>query len=214
MSDLNSLLKRIDDSFAKNEARVKSFQAEQTEAYHARQQRLEEFGRVCERLKGVWGPRLQSLVDRFRDRVQVTPSIAPTQREAALEFESNLARIKLKFSASTDRDVRKLVLDYRLDLIPVLMQYKQHDHAEFPLEAIDESAVAQWIDDRIVDFVETYLSLGENEYYLKDHMVEDPVAGVRFPKFAAAATLDWNRRTYYFICEDTRNQFAKEQGVT
>jgi hypothetical protein len=30
----------------------------------------------------------------------------------------------------------------------------------------------------------------ENQYYLKDQMVEDPVAKVKFPKLAAGATLE------------------------
>jgi hypothetical protein len=130
-----------------------------------------------------------------------------------MAFQSDLARINLKLSASTDREVKNLVLDYRLDLVPVLMQYKQHDRAEFPLESLDDAAVAGWVDDRIVDFVQTYLSLQEDEHYLKDHMVEDPVAHVRFPKFAAAATLEVDRKTYYFISAETRQQYAKERGV-
>ena len=214
MSDLKSLLKRIDTAFAKSEAGIKSFQAEQVEAYRARQKRLEQFEQVCQRLQGVWRPRLESLVNHFRDRVQVTPNVSPARREATLAFQSSLARINLKLSATTDRDVRHLVLDYHLDLIPALMQYKQHDQKQFALEAIDEDAVAGWIDDRIVDFVETYLSLNENEFYLKEHMVEDPVAGVRFPKFAAAATLDWKGRTYYFIDDETRQEFARTSGVS
>ena len=55
---------------------------------------------------------------------------------------------------------------------------------------IDDEKIAKWIDDRLVQFVQTYLSLHENQYYLKEHMVEDPVAHVRFPKFAAGATLE------------------------
>jgi YHS domain-containing protein len=43
-------------------------------------------------------------------------------------------------------------------------------------------------------------------------MVEDPVAGVRFPKFAAGATLEWQGRTLYFIGEETRREFEKQQG--
>jgi hypothetical protein len=198
MSNVNALLKRIDEAFAANEAKVKSFQKQQVEEHHARQKRLEQFTATCERLKGVWGPRLTALVDRFKDRVQVTPQVSPTSREATMAFQSDLARINLKLSASTDREVKNLVLDYRLDLVPVLMQYKQHDRAEFPLESLDDAAVAGWVDDRIVDFVQTYLSL---------------VAHVRFPKFAAAATLEVDRKTYYFISAETRQQYAKERGV-
>ena len=88
------------------------------------------------------------------------------------EFQSNLARIRLRLSASTDHDVRKLVLDYNLEILPILMKFESHQQAEWPLDAIDRQAIANWIDDRLVDFVKTYLSLHQNEYYLKDHMVD------------------------------------------
>ena len=59
----------------------------------------------------------------------------------------------------------------------------------------------------------TYLALHENEFYLKDQMVEDPVARVRFPRFAAAGEVQHERQTYYFISEETRQAFAKEKGI-
>ena len=68
-------------------------------------------------------------------------------------------------------------------------------------------------DDRIVDFVKTYVALHENQYYLKDYLVDDPIAGVRFPKYAAAATLDVSGKTYYFISDETRAEF-ESRGVT
>jgi YHS domain-containing protein len=64
-----------------------------------------------------------------------------------------------------------------------------------------------------VDFVQTYLSMGENEIYLKDQMVEDPVAHVRFPRVAAATTLQWQGKTFYFIGEETSREFAKQNGI-
>ena len=84
------------------------------------------------------------------------------------------------------------------------------DEIEFPLEAFDKEAAAKWIDDRIVDFVHTYFSMGESEIYLKDQMVEDPIAHVRFPKAAAATSLEWQGRKFYFIGEETRREFDKE----
>jgi YHS domain-containing protein len=78
---------------------------------------------------------------------------------------------------------------------------------------VDETALAKWFDDRIVSFVETYLSLHENQYYLKGHMVEDPIAKVSFPKYAAGATLDVRGKTIYFIDEATRDQFQKQQAA-
>jgi YHS domain-containing protein len=95
----------------------------------------------------------------------------------------------------------------------MLMKFDSHQWAEWPLDAIDQQAIASWIDDRLVDFVKTYLSLHENEYYLKDHMVEDPVAKVKFPKFAAGATIDCEGKTYYFIGPETRREFAAQRGI-
>jgi YHS domain-containing protein len=213
MGDVNSLLQRIDGEFAASEQKIKSFQAEQAQAYEDRQRRLETFEKVCEELKEVWRPRMEALAKKFGERVNVTPQIAGEQREAKFKFDSNLAHIDLRFRASTDQEVRNLVLDYELQILPILMKFEPHKQAEFPLEAIDPAAVAQWFDDRIVDFVRTYLSLNQNEYYLKGHMVADPVAGVRFPRFAAASTLDWQGKKYYFISEKTRHEFEQKNKI-
>jgi YHS domain-containing protein len=55
--------------------------------------------------------------------------------------------------------------------------------------------------------------MGESEIYLKDQMVEDPIAHVHFPKIAAATTLDWGGQKYYFIGEETRREFEKQKGI-
>jgi hypothetical protein len=78
---------------------------------------------------------------------------------------------------------------------------------------VNQEAVAKWIEDRIVEFVRTYFSLGENDIYLKGYMVEDPIAHVRFPKMAAATTLDWKGQKLYFIGDETRREFAKQNSI-
>jgi YHS domain-containing protein len=161
----------------------------------------------------VWRPRLEALTRKFGDKVKVTPRVTSSSREGTLDFQSDLARVRLRLTASTDHEVRKLVLDYNLEILPILMKFDSHRQAEWSLDAIDRQAIASWIDDRLVEFVRTYLSLYQNEYYLKDHIVEDPVAGIRFPKHAAAATLERAGKTYYFIGEETRREFASQHGI-
>jgi YHS domain-containing protein len=213
MADISELLKRIDGEFAAGEQKVKSYQAEQVHAYEDRQRRLKTFQEVCERLREIVRPRLDALAERFGKRVEVIPNISAELRDVRFKFDSNLAHIDLRFRASTDQEVRKLVLDYELQILPILMKFEPHVQAEFPLEAIDPTAVVQWVDDRIVDFVRTYLSLHQNEFYLKDHMVVDPVANVRFPRFAAASMLEWQGKKYYFIGEQTRCEFEKKNAI-
>lgn len=213
MSDLKSLHNRIDAEFDAQEQKYKRFQEEQVQAHQEREKRMVKLGQVFERMREVWQPRLEVLLQKFGNRVQVKPRIVPATREATFEFQSNLARIKLQLSASTDQNVTKVIMEYDLEIIPILMQFEKHSQIEFPLDAVDMDAAGKWIDDRLVSFVRTYLSLHENDYYIKDQMVEDPMAKVRFPKFAAKTSLEWQGNTYYFVGEETRQQFMEHNKI-
>jgi YHS domain-containing protein len=213
MSERPSLADRIDAEFSALDQKIERARTGQMQEYREREARLAEFGGRLEELREVWKPRLDALVERFGSRARVAPEITESGREVELDFQSELARIRLRLSATTDRDVRRLILSYDLEIIPVLMRYDSHAQGEWPLDALDQEAVATWVDDRIVDFVKTYLSLHENEYYLKEHMVTDPVAGVRFPSFAAAATVEWGGKRYHFIGEETRRAFEERHGI-
>jgi hypothetical protein len=213
MPDSNSLASRIDAELSAVEDKRKKFQAQQVQAHEERQQRLQQLGQVFDQLRDIWKPRLEVLLEKFKGQVQATPRIVPSTREATFDFQSNLARVRLKLSAYTDRDIQKVILGYDLEITPVLMRFKPHDEVEFPLNAVDREAVGKWIDDRIVDFVQAYFALGENELYLQDEMVEDPVAHVRFPRHAAATTLEWQGQKLYFIGKETCQEFEQLQGI-
>ena len=210
MSEFESLSSRIDAEFAAVEKKFADTQLERLREYRERLKRLRQLDGVFQKLAEAWKPRLDTLLQKFGDRVQVTPRLTPSTREATFEFPSKLGRVRLRFSASTDRDVRKVILGYDLEIIPVFFRYQPHAELEFPLDAVDEAAAARWVDDRIVDFVRAYLSMGENPVQAQDHMVEDPVAHVRFPDFAAGATLEWQGKKFYFIGEETRQEFARQ----
>lgn len=207
MSNVNELLSRIDAEFEAAEGRIQKFKDEKAAEYHGRQERLELFAKACEQLQQVWRPRLEALAARFGKRVTVTPVVTPALRTATFRFQSELAKIELELSASTDLDVRKLVLSSDLSILPILMEFTPHARTEMPLDAIDPEVVARWTDDCIVGFVKTYVSLHENERYLRNFMVEDPIACVRFPKYAAAGTATVSGKTYYFMSEETMKEF-------
>src|SRR4051794_8400606 len=117
MSDINSLASRIDAEFSAVGEKVKKVQAEQVEEQQQRQKRLEQLGKVFDELRDVWRPRLELLVKKFGDRVQATPRIVPSTREVTFESQSHRARVSLRFSASTDRDIQKLILSYDLKIL-------------------------------------------------------------------------------------------------
>jgi YHS domain-containing protein len=93
------------------------------------------------------------------------------------------------------------------------MRFESHAEFSTPIETPDLDGLAKWLDDRLVGFVETFMRLHENEYYTKDQYVEDPVVNVRFPKFAAGATLEHGGQTYYFVDDRTKAEFARQKGL-
>jgi hypothetical protein len=212
MANVNDLVDRIEAKIAAAKDRVKQLQAQRAEEFQGRQERLEQFEKSLDQLRAVWQPRLEALAKKFGERVDVNPRVEPGRRSGTFAFQSELARIKLTFSVAPDAEVQRLVFTYDLQILPILMKFDSHDEIEFPLGQVDEKALAKWFDDRIVSFVETYLSLHENQYYLKDHMVEDPIAKVSFPKYAAGATLDVAGKKVYFIDETTREEFQRKQA--
>ena len=198
----------IDAQFNSSQEKIKSFRAEQTQQHVERGERLEKLGPVLEELSSVWRPRLEALLKKLGDRAKVTPTITPSRRKAQFKIDNDLARIDLRFAVFADQDVRNVVFTYDLDILPILMKFDSHAEITFPIDKIDRESLAQWIDDQIVSFVQTYLSIYENQYYLKDHLVEDPIAKIQFPKFAAGATLEQNGKILYFIDERTRNEYS------
>src|SRR5687768_4306605 len=98
MSDINTLLRRIDAEFNAVDDQIKKSQIENLQESRDRQKRLDTFGKLLDELREIWNPRLEALRQRFGDQVNVTPRFTPSSREATFEFRSTLAKIRLKFS--------------------------------------------------------------------------------------------------------------------
>jgi hypothetical protein len=161
------LAQRIKAEFDAQEKRAGAVQQDRAGQAQVREQRLAQFEKVCESLKDVWRPRLEEFAKQFGDKIKITPTVTPTQRDAKVAFMTDLANTELTLTAAPNNDVTKLVLDYDLLILPMLMEYERHARFEAPLDKIDKDAVGAWIDDRLISCVKTYLALGENEFYLK-----------------------------------------------
>lgn len=204
--DVTPLLGRIDAEFHLFRNRLRALRKPNGANHRDRLERLSLFERACELLREIWEPRLEAVKDRLAQRLKITVLTHSGRRQAGLAFTSTRARIKMTFTAMTDTDVRGLDLEYALDVLPSFMSFPGRDRFEQRFESLDARALEKWIDNRIVEFVRTYLSLYENEYYFSGHIVEDPVAHVRFPKCAAASTLEHQGETLYFIANETRDE--------
>jgi len=213
MSDVNDLVTRIEGAFTSVKEKLKRQQQEQLQAHQERQGLLKQYEKAQARVVEIARPRLEALAKRAGDRVKVTPSVSQTRRQAAFEFRSNKAHITMTFEASPDVAIKNVVVDFDLKVVPVLWKFEAHSEFVTPIDAMDEAGLTRWLDDRIVGFVELYVQMHEGEIYDKAEYVEDPVANVKFPKFAAGATLELDGKTFFFIDEKTRAEFARQKKL-
>ena len=162
----------------------------------------------------IWEPRRDALLARFKDTIHIMPAAHDDFGTVTLSVDSPLARINLRFTFSHDPDVRTIILEYHLEVVPILMKIDNHSTLELQLENFDDEVAALWLEDRMVSFIRTFVELNGNQYYLKDHMVEDTIAQVRMPRSIATETVEWDGHKYYFICADTRREFERRHGCT
>src|SRR5262249_7752778 len=149
-------------------------------------------------------PRLEALAKRAGQRVSVTPSVSEGRRAARLEFKSSGAHITLTYASTPDQELKNAVVQRELRIVPVLWKFEPHAEFSSPITSFDAKGFTKWLDDDIIAFVELYMQIHEGEFYDKAEYVEDPIAKVTFPKFAAGATLAQGGQTYFFIDEITK----------
>jgi len=207
MADIDTFLKRLDEQVTQARTRVEEKQAEFQQAHEGRKERYKTFLRVMEDLKGVAQPRLEKLGERCK--FKATPKEDVDGRNMLLDFATPVAHIRLRLSAMHDTDVRNLMLGYDLEILPIFIKYNPHSELVIPLDKVDRAKVEAWLDDRLIEFAQTYVTVHFTDQYHKDHMVTDPVANVNFPKVFAQSTLEKGGKTYYFISDQTRREFEK-----
>ena len=214
MTKLDTLINRIDQEIAGEVERQKTGWAKVVLANRERELRLQRYETEAKHIIELVKPRLDDFIERFKAVVKPEPVVRQHTRAVNLTFAAMVAKATLCFEVFPDQNVNHVRLECTQEIIPVVVRYDKQSVLEFPLGGVQDDAVVQWFDDRIVAFVKAYIALVRQDAalreQLKDEFVEDPVARVRFPKYLASSTLERDGRTYYFVDEETRREFEKQ----
>jgi YHS domain-containing protein len=217
MTDVSTLIHRIDEELETEVKTEKKAWDEVTRANRERGPRLQRYETVAKHVIELLKPRLDAFIERFKTVVKAEPRVRGHTRALNLEFAATVAKVTLLFEVFPDQDVSHVRLECTQEIIPVLVRYDKQSVLEFPLDTVPDDAVVQWVDDRIVAFVKAYVALVREDAGLKERLkdlfVEDPVTKIRFPKYLASSTLERDGRTYYFVDEDTRREFEKQPAA-
>jgi YHS domain-containing protein len=212
MNDPDQFEKLVRGKLASVEQQWRERKAKFVTEMTAREQRIEQFGTFASRLiAAIITPRMERLGSCFENaRLEPTDPVRP--RRAACVFDHTAmfpASTKVEFDVSTDEGVTQGLLVYSLEILPVLFPYGKDGQIAFPIEKPDEKSIAEWVDRKLLEFVDVYLRLPEVEAYQHDNLVVDPVCGVRINKLLAGAWEEINGQTFYFCMAQCQQKFLE-----
>ena len=216
-TEISDLSSRLEAVVQEGRGRVEAFQERAEVTRQEIAERFQRFLPIAERIVAMAREKLANLQQHLP--FEVTPSHVQAERlysrSVTLDLKTKMAgTVRVGFRLTHDSDVRQILLDYNVEIVPIFFKFNPHNRLEMPLEAYDEAAVGQWFDDRIVEFANTYMELLSTKQYQERVLVSDPIAGISFPKYFAAATLEHEGKTYHFISEESLREFAERHGLT
>lgn len=120
------------------------------------------------------------------------------------------ANIKLRYSLEHDQSIDHILLTYRLDIIPVFMEFTNEDRLVLPIDSVDLDRVAEWFDDRAIQFTRTIVKMFFTPQYQDSVDVPDIVLGMNFPRAFAAGEVEHDGHTYYFFSNEAKELFVSD----
>ena len=217
MTGVDELVRRIDQELEADVKRQAADWQKQQRLNRERQARLQRYEAVAKHVIELLRPRMAAFTERFKAVVKAATTVREHTRALTLTFAATVARVTLAFEVFPDEDISHVRLECTKEIIPVLVAYDKQSVLEFPLDGVQDDAAVHWFDDQVVAFVKAYMGVVRQDAglrdSLRDQLVEDPVAKIRFPKYLAASTLERAGQTYYFVDEATRLEFEQRPAA-
>ena len=224
-SSVDVLVERLNAEVSAARERVQSLQTRAAEAFAGQEQRFLRFVAVADRIHAILLPRLEAFtkVDVFKD-IEQSVSLEGQGLDVrgfhgrtttlSVPFSADCpARVQLSFRLGHDGPVENAIMDYRLKILPVFFKFDSHDQLIIPINHPNDDAIAEWIEDKLVGFTQSFFELRFHNAYQKTHMETDPVMNIRFPKVYAAGKKEHQGRTYYFYTDESLEAFEKKPSV-
>jgi YHS domain-containing protein len=215
MSDLTDLEKRIQERLGITEERRQLRQNHLQRQMQEFEQRHQHFTALADGLMAqVIRPRMRKVAEHF-DNAKFPEADQPRSHHCVCCLERTErfpATVRLELAVSHDGDYETAQVLYHLEILPVFFAFKGKDQLAITRNTVNEAQVAAWVDDRLVDFLDTYLRLETMEPYQNDNLAIDLVCGMRVNKALAPARMEYQDRTYYFCVDECRQKFAANPG--
>jgi YHS domain-containing protein len=213
MSELNELEQRIKEKFGEHQANLKRRNHSMAESMKRVDERFERCTTLADELvHSVLRPRMKKLAEFFPNaKVEESEQVGSHQSVCRFTHSERFpatARLEIGFGA--DRDNANFEIHYCLQILPIFFDFPKEDSTRIPLDQVNADKVGKWIEQKIGDFLDSYLKIETVEQYQSNNLATDPVCGMAVNRYHAPAQMDHEGMTYYFCVEDCRRKFAAD----
>jgi hypothetical protein len=160
MGDLQALERKILARMAAAGQRVQLNEEHRQRHLAAREQRKGLFTAVSDRLlRQLIRPRLAKLADHVGLGRPAHAEDAGRTRCLYVfgPAEPFPVTARLELAVHHDQDIEKILLLYRLEVLPAPFPFPAEDRLVLPLEAVAEPVVATWVEEKLLQFLDLYL---------------------------------------------------------
>ncbi len=212
MSETQPFIERLRNEVSASEQRLRKMREEKLHDFEALKARHEKSDEESERIvEQIVLPRMQELVSVFGE-AEFLENDSRDQTTIVLSLPHSIrfpARTTLKMSVAHDQEVRHLLVNYDLEILPIFMKYNKHAQLEVPLDSIDDQKIEIWVEERLLEFTKTYLELEFADQYQKSNLVTEPVSGLRVSKLICEADCEYKGHRYYFLTKENKELFLQ-----
>jgi len=215
MSDIATFTERVQDVL-RDAYRVPHWTADEAENYMAeygvRRHRFEQLAHHLN--EEIVKPRLEMVASYLKNACMQEES---SHRSTCwFEFCQRFPTFaQLEFAIEHDVRFDKLIVQIRTRMMPVFVPFNEQDNLLLPLDAVDDEEVADWVEERLLEFLDTYLRIDAGGEDFTEEPVTDPVCGMQIDRLTAAASDSFCGHPYFFCGKECHTKFqeAPEQYV-
>jgi YHS domain-containing protein len=213
MSDLATFTEHLQDVL-RDAYRIPHWTPEEAEKYMAeygaRRHRFEQLAHDLN--QDVVSPRLE-MVASFFANTRMQDELPSNRSSCWFEFCQRFPAVaQLDFAIEHDIRFEKLIIHMRTRIMPAIVHMNEQDHLPLSLDSVGKEKIADWVEERLLEFLDTYLRIDAGNGGFFEEPAMDPVCGMRIVRSSAAATDIYNGYPYYFCCVDCLMKFQEDSA--
>jgi YHS domain-containing protein len=211
MSDTNDLARRIQERLSLHDEQRQLRQNHMQKLMDEMDGRLQRYTTAADRLiEAVIRPRLEQMA---RCLVSLNaPQWECTRHSCRLLFKHTRrfpATAEVELGVTREAEGKTVCVQYQASILPLFVPLERQDQVSMPLDELDEARIADWVDGKLLRFVDSYLRLETSSPYQGGNNATDPVCGMSVNRLDAPAEMEYRGVKYYFCVDECRARFAE-----